>query len=286
MYYYVVNPAAGRGAIAKAQSELQVALRELGIGGEFVKTLGSDDVVKVVRAGLEKGATTIVAVGGDGTLSEVIRVVYGEPGVSIGVIPTGSRNRLAHLLGVADWKAAPAILAARKIEPVDLGEVGGRYFIGEVEITAEDQTPPEHSGGSDLLSRLRALPDSFFSSKRAQPQEVSLMLDDKTSLKAPSTGITISNTPLQPHFAFSTPDPQDRKLDVVVWGGSSARLPLRSVGAGEGGDFSLFKAHKIEVMGSRPLSVYLDGQRTGSTPATIQIAEKRVSLIVGRERGF
>src|SRR4051794_40785384 len=113
MYYYILNPAAGKGTVNSTQDKLRVRLRELGIEGEFVKTTGPGDATKMAKQAVEKGHTTIVVVGGDGTVNEVINGITKDT-VAVGIIPAGHSNLLAHRLGITGWQQACEVLSARR----------------------------------------------------------------------------------------------------------------------------------------------------------------------------
>ena len=115
MYYYIINPAAGGGKINKIQDKLKERLSALGIAGEFEKSTGSNDIPKLIAIALRKGFKTIVAVGGDGTINEVINTIHGQTNIALGIIPTGNTNELANLIGIPDWQTACNIHAARKV---------------------------------------------------------------------------------------------------------------------------------------------------------------------------
>src|SRR5882757_9997325 len=119
MYYYVVNPAAGRGQIRNMQEKLRSRLDDLGIRGEWAKTTGPGEATRMTRAAIASGHTTIVAVGGDDTVNEVINGVD-QTGVAVGIIPIGTGNRLAAQLGIITWPQACEALAARRLTSYSL----------------------------------------------------------------------------------------------------------------------------------------------------------------------
>ena len=94
MYYYIVNPVAGNSRTRSLQDKLRVNLRAIGIDGEFARTTGPGDATRLAKHAIEKGYTTIVAVGGDGTVNEVINGI-GEANVAIGIMPLGHTNAVA-----------------------------------------------------------------------------------------------------------------------------------------------------------------------------------------------
>jgi len=185
MYYYIVNPAAGGAKIAKIQDKLTDRLRRLGILGEFVKSTGPDDVAKLARLGIERGYKTIVAVGGDGTINEVLNEIIKHDNVALGIIPTGTTNDLAYSLGIKDWHAATGILASRKIEEVELGEVGGRYFVTTVAIGFEPKISHlKRLSKGNLTEKIRFSLGLFSHATAYRPIEANLTFDDSFEVSA------------------------------------------------------------------------------------------------------
>lgn len=79
-----------------------------------------------------EGAETVVVIGGDGTVNEVVNGMLAS-GVDnlprVGIIPAGSSNDLAKSLGIPQKleQACEAIIEGRT-RLIDVGQVGSRYF--------------------------------------------------------------------------------------------------------------------------------------------------------------
>ncbi len=58
-----------------------------------------EDILAVVRGAASQGFDTVVAAGGDGTVSAVANGLIGT-GARLGIIPLGTANVLAHELGI------------------------------------------------------------------------------------------------------------------------------------------------------------------------------------------
>ncbi len=86
----IVNPVSGRGAGLKAVPKMRSGLRELGYDVEVVVTQRAGQGEEACY-GLESNVAAVVAVGGDGTLNEVINGV-GDQGIPIAVYSTGTAN--------------------------------------------------------------------------------------------------------------------------------------------------------------------------------------------------
>jgi len=83
----------------------------------------------MARRAAEQGCEVVCAMGGDGTVNEVINGIAGT-GAALAVIPVGTGNDFANALGVpkGDVAAACRILARGHLRPMDLCRVNDRYF--------------------------------------------------------------------------------------------------------------------------------------------------------------
>lgn len=80
------------------------------------------DVGECANAAIASGAATIVAAGGDGTVSAVAAVVLDR--ALLGVLPLGTSNSFAAALGIpTDVAGAMAVIASEETRPIDLAYV-------------------------------------------------------------------------------------------------------------------------------------------------------------------
>lgn len=128
----IANPAAQSGAGAAAAERAAANLRAA-LGANVVtvaRTAGPRHACAIAEAA--EGAQTVVALGGDGVIHEVVNGLMKRQQSTrpqLGVIPVGSGNDYARSLGIpADVdKACKALLATRP-KPTDVGCVNGEYF--------------------------------------------------------------------------------------------------------------------------------------------------------------
>lgn len=99
MYYFIVNPNARRGSGEKIWKKLEHRVQSSGIEYEVRLTSGQGDARRLA-AELTSGAQpcTIIAVGGDGTINEILDGMSFDGQVTLGYIPAGSGNDLARSL--------------------------------------------------------------------------------------------------------------------------------------------------------------------------------------------
>jgi diacylglycerol kinase (ATP) len=132
----LVNPAAGSGRGRRLGSLAVDLLARSGLAVETVVSRGPGHLAEAAAAEAERGRARLIAVGGDGTLSEVARgllEVAGAP-TALGVVPLGTGNDFVKSAGLPrDWRASCRRLAAGCVpRRIDAGRVNGRGFINGV----------------------------------------------------------------------------------------------------------------------------------------------------------
>ena len=290
MYYYIINPASGGGKINKVQDKLKDRLKELGIAGEFAKSTGPGDIDKLTRMAVEKGFKTVVAVGGDGTINEIINAI-GNTGVALGIIPLGSSNELATMLGITDWQSACNILAARKIEEVDLGLINDKVFVTAASIGFDNIIfDMKRSRATGTLGRFAYVTKLSGAARGFKPVHLTLDFDNKYSVETDCFNFSLSNGAF---FSFlpQKSRPQDNMLDAVLIGHLGFGDALKY---GQGkldlskkpGQISIFHTKKIQISSAKPIPVSADGKVVAETPVTIKVSDRKLKVIVSRKRQF
>jgi diacylglycerol kinase family enzyme len=87
------------------------------------------EIVEMAKRAAKSGSQTIVAGGGDGTISAVAAELVGTEKI-LGVLPFGTLNHFAKDLNIPlDLKEAARAIIAGRVAKVDVGEVNGQIFI-------------------------------------------------------------------------------------------------------------------------------------------------------------
>jgi diacylglycerol kinase family enzyme len=101
----------------------------MGLRAEVFLTERGGHARELATGALDRGATVVVAWGGDGTVNEVAGALAFRD-ADLGVIPSGSGNGLARELGIpADPSAALAVALSGRSRVIDCGELDGRLFV-------------------------------------------------------------------------------------------------------------------------------------------------------------
>ena len=121
---------ANRGALRMKRTG-GLPLDAMGGAAEVTWTSGRD-AARLAREAVGSGASTVIAAGGDGTISSVAGVLAGGD-VPLGVLPLGTLNHFAKDLGVPrDLREAAQVAARGEVRRVDMGDAGGRLFVNTV----------------------------------------------------------------------------------------------------------------------------------------------------------
>ncbi|HYL70543.1 MAG TPA: diacylglycerol kinase family protein [Candidatus Dormibacteraeota bacterium] len=137
----VVNPASAGGRTGRHWAEVATLMLDAGLDFETYRTTAPGDATRAVRAALREGRTRVVAVGGDGTLNEVVDGFFAEDGTRLapdavlGLVPSGTGGDFRKAAGVpADSREAVRLLASGQTRRIDAGRIdfdsgARRHFI-------------------------------------------------------------------------------------------------------------------------------------------------------------
>jgi YegS/Rv2252/BmrU family lipid kinase len=134
---FILNPQAGGGRIMARWGAIARLMEDSGVPIDLARTRYPGQATKLAREALLSGVETIVAVGGDGTLHEVVNGFFSEgrairPGARLGLIPGGSGSDWARTAGIpSEPAAAIAVLLRGEARPVDVGRVTFRDRRGD-----------------------------------------------------------------------------------------------------------------------------------------------------------
>jgi diacylglycerol kinase family enzyme len=125
----IVNTTSGPGHEAGVKHRLAEAFKAAGVEAQILLAISGSEVVKLAQRAARGDAQTVVAAGGDGTVSSVASAIVGS-NKALGVLPFGTMNHFAKdLLIPLDLEGAIATIVAGHEAKVDVGEVNGRTFI-------------------------------------------------------------------------------------------------------------------------------------------------------------
>lgn len=102
MFDIVYNPVAGKGKALKALAVIEAEFNARGITYRKHESTHQGGAREATEQAIASGAKNILAMGGDGTLHEVINGFSNFENVGLGIIPCGTGNDFASSLGISE----------------------------------------------------------------------------------------------------------------------------------------------------------------------------------------
>lgn len=149
----VMNPQSGSGDHGPAVRDRAALL-----GYEVWETQHEKHAVELAGSAAREGVGEIVAVGGDGTLNEVVRGVIDADALesaTVGVVPAGTGNDFATNIGITGIDDAFTVLEDGDRRRLDVGLADGRPFLNSCVAGITAEASGETS--SELKSRFGVL---------------------------------------------------------------------------------------------------------------------------------
>jgi diacylglycerol kinase (ATP) len=214
-YLFIINPVAGIGGKKHFPEMIMRVFGEMDVIVETCFTTGRGDASRLVWENWER-FDVFVAVGGDGTVNEVISAVAGTEKL-FSLIPAGSGNALGRELGLSMWPArALKEMVASHLRIIDTGKVNGRRFVNVCGVGFD-----AHIAGRFAKSKIRGpLPyvahvlRDFMS---YQPHWYRITIDGKT-FRRKAFVVTVANTSQFGNNAYIAPRAKidDGLLDICI----------------------------------------------------------------------
>jgi YegS/Rv2252/BmrU family lipid kinase len=285
----IVNPSAGGGRAGRALPSVEAALRALQLEYRVERTRSIEHARELAQSAAVAGDTA-VAFGGDGLLGAVAGALHESGGV-LGVLPGGRGNDFARTLGIPlDPPAACEVLASGVVRPLDLGEAGGRVFIGIASCGFD-------SDANRIANETRVIRGNLvyaYGALRAlaswRPTTFSLRFDGGQPRQAVGYTVAAANSKAYGGGMWLAPAAalDDGLLDVVIVGHVPKLRFLRllpTVFKGEHvrePNVEVLRAREVEISAERPFTLYADGDPIASLPVKVRTLPGAVKVIVPR----
>ncbi|MCR2821802.1 diacylglycerol/lipid kinase family protein [Lederbergia panacisoli] len=304
---FIVNPAAKNGYSLRVWKKLKKQLTDIPHEVYFTeKTMDGAKIAKKV-AMKNSNPVLIVAVGGDGTIHEVMNGIMHFPHVTVAYIPAGSGNDFArgYRLPTDPLKSidfivkhmhSPSTLFDAGMYKTNLDESG--FFVNSV------------GAGFDALLSMKAnrskvkrwlnyislgklvyvyliITELF----RYRPNTLTLVVDGETKIYEKTWFTTVSN---QQYFGGGmkiapSADPRDGEFNItVVHNLSKVKLLFIFITVFWGGhlkykEVDSFTGQDIAIRFEQPVRVHADGEDIAETPFFVKISPKSWGLIQNAE---
>lgn len=292
--FLILNPVAGTGDPDTTRETIEQHFSAANIRTEVYETTGDADesVAAIARDAAQRGFDLIVAVGGDGTVSDVAAGLR-DTDTPIGIVPTGTANALAHSLTIPIGNlddACHLLVQSPAIASIDAMQIGDTFAVLHVGIGVGSLAIRDTR--RDAKRRFGRLAYAWSTAKRLfglQPRRYTITVDGTTQrYHAAQVQIASAGAMGVPVFRWS-PDirPDDGAVDVCVinartipdYAGVAWNMLTRQHRRDR--RLRFVRAHRhISIQADKPMPVQADGEIVGETPIEIQVLPGVVRVVV------
>jgi diacylglycerol kinase (ATP) len=297
----IVNPVAGAGRTRREWPRIMGLFKGSGLRFEHDITEAPGHAIELAKTAAKNGYDTIVSVGGDGTINEIVNGLYASGNIkttALGIVSTGTGSDYIRTVGIPRrYEDACRCLLQSKKRTVDLGVVeynnnGSRVerlfvnFAGfgfDAEIVR--RTTRQFKALGSLPSYLMGLLTTLVSYRN---KDISLKLDGEL-LERRVCAVIMNNGRYGGGGMFAAPgaDLADGWLDVLIIGDMSKPDLLRSLPRIYKGTHlthpkvTMKRAREIEVSPrSGRIELQADGELLGEVPARFRVLPSALNVII------
>lgn len=300
----VCNPAAGHGRCAQALPGVVSTLRAGGCDVHALTTERPGHAAALAAEAVRDGCDLIVALGGDGTVNEVVsgllaNDVAGQ--IPVAVVPAGTGNSFARDFGLTPQKRDEAIarlmegqarsIDAARVDYQAAGTMQTAYCINVFGIGFMAQVADATNRRFKALGGLGYSLAVFWqlAALRAPSTRVEVEYDgQRTTLEEPMPLVAVCNSQWTGDKMWIAPqaDASDGALDVLTLGRLSRLELIRLFPRIFGGTHlahpavQTMRAHRITLAPETPSPLLIDGEVLGTTPVTVEVLPGAFSVVV------
>jgi diacylglycerol kinase (ATP) len=288
---FIINPSAGHGNYKQIIHDIETIFSGSGFCYDIAMPSYQGEATLLARE-FASNHDIVVAVGGDGTINEVLNGLIGTDTI-FGIIPAGTGNGIAREFGLPfNPKEACKTILSGHIKWMDVGNADGRYFMGFAG-TGFDAMIARFAG--ELRGPFRGIWVYFYAGlmlfHRYKPQLLRIKIDSELVEVRPLI-VAIANTKRYGGRALIAPDatPDDGLFDVCVirsMGTLSLIRHLPKLFNGKHVNLSyvkIYKGENVTIQADEPIPFHIDGESMdGYRSIQFTIVPKAIKLLVPGE---
>ena len=283
----IMNPTTGR----RSADEVEALLREVlspHMQLTVVRTRRSGDAISFGRAAARQ-SDLVIAVGGDGTVSEVANGMLGGH-ARLAIIPTGSTNVVARSFNIPNEPrgAARALLGSLEDRTIDVIRIGNRIAIHMVGCGFDAQMMADAAPTLKRAAAWMAYVPAAIKHVTGSPWTFTITIDNQT-ISTVAKMVLVANGAfvLDPRFAVGRNiRSDDGLLDVIVFTPPNlaatteiaSRLAIGQIDRSQ--YVRQYKGKYIRIEGDPIAPVECDGDVVGTTPVEMSIMPAAITLLV------
>lgn len=281
------NSMAGRGRASKARDAIIREVKSRTRDVVVVDSRSREQMTNEVAGAAGMSFDRIVICGGDGTLHHAIQRADLDR-VTFGIVPLGSGDDYAQAVGIPrDHRAAIDRVFHGSLRFLDVGLVNGTRFLGAVSV-GFDATVAERAATMRFRPRSALYAAAVFREIFSFRPFVATIRAGEASASQEVMFVVVANSSRYGGGINIAPGAKldDGLLDLVIVGRASKLDLLLTFPAAYRGHHlrkrfvRSLRTCEAVIETEQPRKIFADGESAGTTPAKIEIAAKRLRLVV------
>ncbi len=296
----ILNPAAGPRDFHRQLNKAVEYLHTHGWEVKLLETKEKGDATRLARQAVDAECDVAIAVGGDGTINEVVNGLAGS-NTALGIIPAGTANVYAADVGIPIWnplrpnavRMAAEIIHTGQRRKIDLGQVQladgrQRYFfmwcgVGlDAAISQEVRAEDTRRLGVAAWVIAGVMVALNYMGTRGN-----VSVDDQKGRKRVMWAV-ISNGQLYGRLWRIAPRAKmnDGILDLTVFEGHGVPSTIRHLAGLTLGQYArdptvhFYRGRSFVIQTRKPLPIHVDAEPVGTTPVKIKVAPCSLNVVL------
>jgi len=254
MNVYIYDSFLSEAKYSNTIAKIETRITDLGLNGKIVRLGLLKNVIGAVDNEIRRGAKTIIAVGNNHTINQIINTLAksdfpGALSIPLAIIPVGRElNEISKFIGINNYNEACEVLSSRRISTLNIVKANNTYFLSQATINNK---------------------------------KTKVDIDQAYSIENSKQGnISIINFPLdKKYLETNTFSPFDNKIELLINTGGNNKIIANKE------EYSVFSFKKVVIF-NETTPLLLDNCVEVKPPVEICLSRKKLKFIVGKARLF
>lgn len=219
----ILNPYANRWKCGDQTDAIKHSLQRAAIDYSMHISDKRGHATELARMAVEIGHLPVIAIGGDGTLNEVVNGIFQAKNRNtdlmspLATIPMGTCNDLATMLDIpAELDASIELIKSGCTRSIDVGTANGHYFVNNAAIGLETEVALQNDRIKSIGGVLRYIVAAVLTIMKRPMWQAEISWDNG-HYKGSLTLVSVGNSKRTGGVFYMTPNaiPDDGKLDFI-----------------------------------------------------------------------
>jgi len=286
----IVNPVAGDGKCQRRLPEVEDIFSRAGVEYTTFMTQRAGHAISLAKEAAQAGFTTVISMGGDGTLNEVVNGMVGTKCI-LGFIPAGSGNDFGRTFSLQSGDVAQAcdVILQQNVREIDVGYTDGKYFlnVAGAGFDAEVGHMANVWGKKYFPGRLAYVASILRQLIHFSPKDMHIELDGRV-LETKAWLVAVANARFFGGGMMIAPTAEvdDGFFDIYVIEATSKLELLKVLPKVFTGDHvnhqavRCYQASHVKLSSNVSLVAQADGEILGVLPREFRVASERIKVLL------